>query len=65
MSANSAGKAAANTEAAQKILLDEVFLGLKLAEKGIRFNPEEINPFQDQTSLTYIATQCSELSVLS
>lgn len=62
MSANSAGKAAANTEAAQKILLDEVFLGLKLAEKGIRFNPEEINPFQDQTSLTYIATRRNGLT---
>jgi len=44
-------------EAAQKVLLDEVLLGLKLAEHGIRFNPEEINPFQDPVELTYIATK--------
>jgi hypothetical protein len=57
MTANSAGKAALSREAAQKQLLDEVLLGLKLAEKGIRFNPDEINPFQDQVELSYIATR--------
>ena len=44
-------------EAAQKVLLDEAFLGLKLAEKGIRFNPEEINPFLDQADLSLAETR--------
>ncbi len=34
-------------EAAKQVLLDEVRLGLLLAEKGINYNPAEIREFQD------------------
>ena len=41
----------------QQVLLNEVLLGLKLQEQGIRFDSEQINPFQDQVELTYTATK--------
>ena len=65
MSTSTAEKAAANKEAAKKVLLDEVLLGLKLAEKGVRFNSEEINPFQDQVSLTHVAIRRDGLTQFS
>ena len=34
-----------------------MLLGLRVQERGIRFDPQQINPFQDQVELTYIATQ--------
>jgi len=54
--------ASSTKEAVQKILLDEVLLGLKLAEKGIRFDPAQIDPFQDPVELTYIATRRNGLT---
>ena len=61
------GKAAAehatvDREAQKHVLLDEVFLGLDLAEKGVRFDREAINRFQDQTSLTHVAIKRTGLT---
>lgn len=52
----------ASKETVQKILLDEVLLGLKLAEKGIRFDPAQIDRFQDPVELTYVATRRNGLT---
>lgn len=38
-------------ESAKKVLLDEARLGLHLSEKGISFDPEQINKFQDPIEL--------------
>jgi len=61
------GKVAAATptidrEAQKQVLLDEVLLGLNLAEKGVRFDREAINRFQDQTSLTHVAIKRTGLT---
>ena len=42
---------AALKETAKQLLLNEARLGLHLSEKGISFNPEEINQFQDPLEL--------------
>ena len=34
-------------EVAKQTLINEAKLGLLLAEKGIKYNPDEIRPFQD------------------
>ena len=44
-------------ERQKQTLLNEVLLGLKLAEKGVRFDREAIARFQDQTSLTHVAVK--------
>ena len=49
-------------EAQKQVLLDEVFIGLDLAERGVRFDREAINRFQDQTSLTHIAIKRTGLT---
>jgi len=49
-------------EAQKQVLLDEVFIGLDLAERGVRFDREAINRFQDQTSLTHIAVKRTGLT---
>lgn len=41
----------ADNDTLKQTLLDEAFLGLKLAERGIRFNTEEIEKFQDPLEL--------------
>lgn len=46
-----AAAASTNKEAAKQILLNEARLGLHLSEKGISFNNEEINRFQDPLEL--------------
>jgi hypothetical protein len=42
-----------NKEAVKQILLNEVFLRLKLSESGIRFIPEEIKKFKSESSLGF------------
>lgn len=49
-------------ETQKQVLLDEVLLGLKLAEFGVRFDREAINRFQDQTSLTHVAIKRTGLT---
>jgi hypothetical protein len=49
-------------EAQKQVLLDEVLLGLNLAEKGVRFDREAIARFQDQTSLTHVAVKRTGLT---
>lgn len=44
-------------ERQKQVLLDEVLLGLRLAEKGVRFDRAAIARFQDQTSLTHVAVK--------
>lgn len=48
---NGSNGAAPDKEAAKKVLLDEVKLGLLLAERGINYNAEEIARFRDPFEL--------------
>lgn len=57
-----AAASAVDREAQKRVLLDEVLLGLKLAELGVNFDREAIERFQDQTSLTHVAVKRAGLT---